>query len=95
MSNSDTSNSIRLYNLMRVDKATLKKESVSGRFILTTEKTVFKKLYVSNIPINISNEEWEQLCNSKKTYRDAKQTPLLHKVRQQAVKYLKETNKIQ
>lgn len=86
---------MRLYNLMRVDKATLKKEAVSGRFILTTEKTVFKTRYVSNIPVLITNDDWEQLCKGKKTYQNAKQTPILHKVKYEAIKYLKATNKIQ
>ena len=83
-------------NIMRVKKATLKREEISKRFILTTENIAFNTRYITHIPIEISDEEWGDLKKTKSlTYRDAKSTPLLHKIKWQAVKYLKETNKIQ
>lgn len=78
---------------MRVNKATLKREAVSKRFVLTTENRAFKKRYLTHIPVDITDEEWQDLLRFKThTYLDAATTPILHKVKWQAIKYLKENN---
>lgn len=82
--------SVRLYKLFRVDKITLHKDT---RYILVTEYNCFKTNYVSHIPIDITDMEFEQIKAEKKTYAGAKATPLLHKVKKQAIEYLKANNR--
>lgn len=76
---------------MRVDKATL--HSTGTQFRLVTEYVCFKTNYISHIPIEITKEEWEQVKEQPKTYKGAKATPILHKIKKQAVDYLKRTNR--
>lgn len=76
---------------MNVNKTTLIRGE-SDRCILKTEKTVFKTNYINHIPVNVSQEDFEALQNGGKTYKSAKQTPILHSIRKQAIDYLKNTN---
>ena len=85
--------SVRLYDIMRVNKATLHKTEKG--FTLVTEYHCFKTNYISHIPITLENEEWEKLKAEPKTYKGAKSSPILHKIKKQAIDYLKRTNRLQ
>lgn len=82
---------IRLYRVMNVDECYLRKEQ--SRYILETRKVVFKTRYISHIPVLISDSDFEKLKSENKTYKGAKASPLIHDIRKQAIKYLKDTNR--
>lgn len=85
---------LRIYDILNVDKTTLKREAVSGRFVLRTEKTMFKKKYVSHIPVDITEDEWAELQKrGNRTYKGTG-TPILHKIKGQTIKYLKDNNRL-
>ena len=75
---------------MNVDECYLRKEQ--SRYILETRKMVFKTRYTSHIPVSISDEDFEKLKSQVKTYQGAKASPIIHEIRKQAIKYLKDTN---
>lgn len=79
---------VRLYNMMRVDKSYVYHDGSSYKFV--TEKRAFKTNYT--IPIDITDAEFETLKAENKTYCGTTGSPLIHKIRKQAIQYLKDTN---
>lgn len=80
---------IQIYNILMVDKTILVK--IKNCFYLHIYNHCFKTSYHNIIMIDISLEEWEQLKESKKKMVNKKTTPVLFKVKKQAVDYLKRT----
>ena len=84
---------IRLYNLLNVKASYITKEEVSGRFVFTTENVSFKKKYITHIPVSLTEEEWLTLKRQPRRYKGMA-TPILHSIKLQAIKFLKENNKL-
>lgn len=87
--------SIRLYKLMNVDRSTLYYDKSNNKCLLVTQKAVFDTNYVSHIPVDITEDEFNSiLLNEGDTYKGKRQTPIIHKVRELSIKYLRDTNKL-
>lgn len=79
----------QIYKLLNVTKIEIYKEG--NIYILKTYKKFFKTTYINHIPIKkLTDEEFESIKTF--TYKGKKASPILHKIRQEAIDYLKETN---
>lgn len=79
----------QIYKLLNVTKIEIYKEG--NIYILKTYKKIFKTMYINHIPIKkLTEEEFESIKTF--TYKGKKESPILHKIRQEAIDYLKETN---
>lgn len=83
----------QIYKMLNVNQIHIFKEPNASGYILHTRKNVFKTEYNNYIPIkNLTDEEYESIKTF--TYKSKKETPVLHKIRQEVIEYLKETNAI-
>lgn len=79
----------QIYKLLNVTKIEIYKEG--NIYILKTHKKVFKTMYINHIPIKkLTDEEFESIKTF--IYKGKKESPILHKIRQEAIDYLKESN---
>lgn len=79
----------QIYKMLNVNYCHIYKEG--SIYILCTKNNVFKTQYISYIPIKkLTDEEFESI--KVFTYKGKKESPILHKIRQEAIEYLKETN---
>jgi len=79
----------QIYKMLNVTRCEIYKEG--DIFILRTTNKVFKTDYINHIPIrSLSDEEFESI--KVFTYKGKKLSPILHKIREEAIQYLKDTN---
>jgi hypothetical protein len=79
----------QIYKMLNVNYVHIYKQG--DIYILCTRNIVFKTEYISHIPIeSITNEEFESI--KVFTYKGKKESPILHKIRTEAIDYLKKTN---
>jgi len=95
---------LRVFNLMNVDQIHFYKDpSDASQYTLHTRKTMFRTEYNTYIPIKSLTEcEFNELMTDAnngdqliyKTYKSKKTTPILHKIREESIEYLKSTNRL-
>lgn len=79
----------QIYKMLSVTNAHIYKSD--NIYILCTKNKVFKTEYISYIPIeSLTDEEFESI--KVFTYKSKKESPILHKIRTEAIEYLKKTN---
>lgn len=80
----------QLFNIMNVYQAHLFKDPRCIDYTLHIRNIRFNTLYENHIPIDITDCEFKQITSCK--YLNKKETPILYKIRNQAIDYLKKTN---
>jgi hypothetical protein len=94
---------LELFNVMRVDHIHFYKDPSDTYYTLHTRKTMFRTEYNTYIPIKSLTEcEFNEIMSDEKntnqliykTYKNKKETPIIHKIREEAIEYLKSTNRL-
>ena len=94
---------LELFNVMRVDHIHFYKDPSDTYYTLHTRKIMFRTEYNTYIPIkSLTEDEFYELMSEEKntnqliykTYKSKKETPIIHKIREEAIEYLKSTNRL-
>ena len=81
----------QIYKMLNVNQVHIYKETEGEGYMIYTRNNFFKTEYNSYIPIKkLTDEEFESIKTF--TYKSKKETPILHKIKQEVIEYLKETN---